>query len=250
MPDLRRLVALASALAGLALLGGCSVMGDVWVDADNVRVDVEVRDPATLGSDPRECTDSVPAGLVGTPVQGDDGLYHCHVQGTLALGDDTETWATFLVAQSDGFVSAVLPSALFGGWPGAGEIDLFVYFPGEVLAASGGGTIDGTLVHWTDGVALAKEGFAVTARTSAWPAWLVPGAAGVAAGALAAAGAVALARSRPTRDEQSDGPPVTTGDAPGPEAGLRATAPGTSGNPPAPVEPELPPEDPEVWSRP
>lgn len=249
MRERSRPAAVACGVVALAALTGCSATGDLWVGEDDVRVDIVVHREPT--DEAFACSqDNLPPGFVVEPLEASADEVACRVTGTVALRDTTgeDSWPRFIMGESDGFVTMLLPA--FGiGLETGGGIDLTAHLPGEVLAVSAGAVVEGTTVRWTDIEAVRTQGLAFTARTRpALPAWLLPAAAGLLAGGLVVPAFAWLPRravARPSRAEPDDNhedDPTPVAAEPG--AGRPALDP----PPAAPRRPD--PEDPEVWSRP
>lgn len=248
MRERRGLAAVACGVVALGALTGCSATGELWVGEDDVRIDIELRYPST--DNVWFCErDNLPPDVTVEPLEAPSAEEACRITGTVALREPTgqSSWIGFVVGESNGFVTMVLPA--FGlGFGSSGGIDLTAHLPGEVLAVGGGGVVEGTSVRWTDVDAVRAQGMAFTARTRpALPSWVVPAAAGLLVGGLVVP-ALAWLRRRPAARPS----PASEGHHEG-EPTMRAAEPG-AGRPTFDHRPAAPqptePEDPEVWSRP
>lgn len=242
-----RRAGLATALvAGAALLSGCTVTGDLWLTAEDLRLDLRVRH-AKYSDVPAPCTEGGRGELGLTPVvvEQTDTEVACTIAGAVSLTSPTEreNWVNFLVGPAgDDLMLLVPPGSFFPADGPQTTLDLTVHLPGDVVAAGGAAEIEGRTLRIADAEALGREGVAVTVRTApGFPTWLLPAGAGLALGGLAVGAAARLRRRRPAVEPR-----------PLPEE--RPAAPAASGTPVV-VErveppPDLPPEDPQVWSQP
>lgn len=238
----------ASAVAGVVLLAGlagCSLRGEIHVvSRDEVRVDLRFEPDPRFG---RSCVEyaSGGVGLRYTPSDNPGDPWECRVVGTISAAVDNEEALRRIVMGADGLVALRTGPV---GWSDSGkplDVDVTVFFPGQVVDGNGQVGWTGTTMRWTDGSTAREHGmFALAEATPSPPRWLVPAVAGAGWGAvlvgLAAPSLRAAARRRddsPADEPQPDRGPDATPDPP--RAGPRTDT----------VDPPcVPAEDPSVWA--
>lgn len=243
---------LGAALAGLLLLGGCTLQGTVTFHSGDADVDVVVqhRDPRAqrpIGdaaiSAVDVCGDWRIAGLAKEPRPAPGGEVACRLVGrvTLPARGVTDNELTGMVNRSNGSIFLTLPRSWFeaGSYTEAlTAIDLTLRFPGPVVATSSGAQVLGASVRVTDPRSVTDGGLWVTARDNAFdPIFLALAGALILGGAVGAV-AMGLRLRRPL-----------VGD---PDAGVIAHVPDPDAAPPAerphPHRRPAATEDPMVWS--
>lgn len=138
-----RRAGLATALvAGAALLSGCTVTGDLWLTAEDLRLDLRVRH-AKYSDGPAPCTEGGRGELGLTPVvvEQTDTEVACTIAGAVSLTSPTEreNWVNFLVGPAgDDLMLLVAPGSFFPADGPQTTLDLTVHLPGDVVAAGGG----------------------------------------------------------------------------------------------------------------
>ena len=138
-----RRAGLATALvAGAALLSGCTVTGDLWLTAEDLRLDLRVRH-AKYSDGPAPCTEGGRGELGLTPVvvEQTDTEVACTIAGAVSLTSPTEreNWVNFLVGPAgDDLMLLVPPGSFFPADGPQTTLDLTVHLPGDVVAAGGG----------------------------------------------------------------------------------------------------------------
>ncbi len=233
-----RAATLAGVVAGVGMLAGCSVSGEVVVGLDDVVVDVRASH-GSLGPDQGgPCDINGISGLEVTDREERDGTVTCRLAGTLSLQQDSDQPGILdiIYARDETHQFLVLPAYFFPPDQTA-DVDLVFHFAGPVVAASVG-EVSGSSVRWRDPEPLPGKGFSATARLGAAPpGGLVAGGAGLALGAVAVWGVSAL-RSGRDADGGTEGAEEPTLDA----------APASGPEPPGPTDPPDEPEDPSVWA--
>lgn len=108
-----RRAGLATALvAGAALLSGCTVTGDLWLTAEDLRLDLRVRH-AKYSDGPAPCTEGGRGELGLTPVvvEQTDTEVACTIAGAVSLTSPTEreNWVNFLVGPAGDDLMLLVP---------------------------------------------------------------------------------------------------------------------------------------------
>ena len=247
-----------AALAGLLLLGGCTLQGTVTFHSADADVDVVVqhRDPraqrpvgAASISAVDVCGDWRIAGLKKEARQAPAGEVACRLSGRVSLPAQgvTDNELTGMVNRSNGSIFLTLPRSWFaaGSYTEAlTAIDLTLRFPGPVVATSSGTQVLGASVRVTDPRAVTDGGLWVTARDSVFDPIFLALAGALLLGGAAGAAAMGLRLRRAGPRDPDAG---VVGHVPDPDAPA-SDEPRPSAAPPQPRPRPTSTEDPAVWS--